>query len=355
MLRFLARFLAAVCAALFVCAAVTAVFLRPIGSQLLAPQVYKDVLREQRVAERFPELAADTLSKAMATAAKGAGQGEAPGDFAGWLQAFPTKDMQTLIGAALPADYVGGQLEGTVDQFFRYVDSNEERPSVKLSFVELKRRLASGVLEDAYVNLLQGKPACVGAGAAMPVGCCPPAEALPEVRARFREMVGPAARELPDSADLFAVRDAGQAKLVFQAMDQVRQRVHLVRAIARWSWVLPALLLLGVTVFAVRSFRGLLLWWGIPCVLAGGLAALLSLPSAALGGWVFRVIIAPQLPAEVPVLAVEAVLGVVTAVAQSVFGPALKAALWLVLGGLVAVVVSLLFRHKAKPQPPALG
>ena len=49
MMRFLARFLAVVLAAAFVVATVAVVFVRPFGTRLLAPQAYKDVLREKQV------------------------------------------------------------------------------------------------------------------------------------------------------------------------------------------------------------------------------------------------------------------------------------------------------------------
>jgi hypothetical protein len=358
MLSFLARFLAVVLAALFVCTAVAVVFLRPVATQLLEPRTYKDVVRDQRIGERLPELAADTIGRALTSAGKKPERATTAGagDFGGWLQAFSTQDTQTLISAMVPADYVNGQFDSVIDQLFGYVNSAAPRPSVKISLVDLKQRLSGGVLEDAYVKLLQGKPPCVGdqgTAAALPVGCCPPEERLPEVRAQFRAMVEPAAKELADSVDLFAAKDGAQAERVYRGMDAFRARLRTSALVARWSWVLAVVLLAGVGVFGVRSVRGLLLWWGLPCLIAGVVAAVFALPGAAMGGWFFRIVIAPLLPPEAPVLAVEAVLGLVMAVAQVVLGAALKSAAWLVLGGLVAVILSPLFKTKA--GPPALG
>ncbi len=354
MLRFLARFVAVVLAAAFVMATVVAVFVRPLGTRMLAPQTYKDVLREQRVAERFPELAAETITKAVAAANRQTGPeagGDGAVDFGAFLSGFSPADLQTLIGAVLPADYVRAQTDGAIDQFFGYVNSAAAQPSVVLSFTDLKQRLAGGVLEDAYVQVLQGKPPCGPDTKALPSACCPPADQLLELRRQFRDMVGPAVQELPDRTDLFAVRESSQAEAAYAMMAQVRNRARLAATLARWSWVLPAGLLVGVAVFGVRSFRGLLLWWGIPCLLAGGFALVCALPGALLGDWCFRVFVKPALPPEVPVLAVEAVLGVVTSVAGVVLGAALKAGLWLAGGGLAAVVVSFFF--KTAPTPPA--
>ncbi len=353
MLRFLARLLAVVLAALFVCTTVAVVFLRPAGTRMLESQTYKDVAREQRVAERLPELAADIIGRARSVAGQKAERATtaAEGDFAGWLEAFSPQDMQRLIGAVLPADYVNGQLDGVFDQFFGYMNSEAPKLSVVISFVDLKQRMSGGVLEDEYVKVLQAKPACGGeaVAASLPVGCCPPADRLPEVRARFREMVQPAVAELPDSVDLFAARESVQAAKVYRTLDALRSQVRTLASLARWLWVVSVVLLLGVAVLGVRSLRGLLLWWGVPCLIAGAVAAVFALPTAAMANWVFQVVIAPQLPPEVPVLAVETALGLVTAMAQVVLSAALKSAAWLALGGLVAVLVSPLFKTKAAP------
>lgn len=343
-----------VLAALFVCSTVAVVFLRPAGARLLESQTYKDVVRTERIGERFPDLSADLIGRA-ATGSKNAERASTAGsgDFAGWLQAFSTKDTQTLIAAVLPADYVNGQLDAVIDQFFGYMNSQAPKLSVTLSFVDLKQRLTGGVLEEAYVGVLQGKPPCVGgiAAAELPVGCCPPAERLPEVRARFREMVGPAATEMPDVVDLFAARAGAQAAKVYRGMDEFRSKLRTIAVVARWSWLLPVVLLTGVAAAGARSVQGLLLWVGIPCLVAGAMAAVFAIPGAAMANWVFSIVIKPNLPPEVPVLAVEAVLGVVTAVAQVVLSAALKSAVWLGLGGLVAVIVSPLFKTKVKPPP----
>jgi hypothetical protein len=303
------------------------------------------VLLEKQVAERFPEIVAETIGKAAASARKNGGPEaeRADGDFGALLADFSQADLQTLIGAALPADYVRAQCDEVIDQFFAYVHSDAARPSVKLSLVDLKNRLSGGVMEDAYIRVLQTKPPCASEPRSLPTACCPPAERLPELRERFREMISPAVREMPDSVDLFDERTAGSAEAVYATLAKVRGRVQVLAVIARWSWVAPVLLLVGVAVFGVRSLRGLLLWWGVPCLLAGGFAAICALPGAGMGDWFFRLVIAPSMPADVPVLAVQTIVGVIAAIVQVVLGAALKSAVWLAVGGLVAVVLAFFF------------
>lgn len=345
MLRFLARFLAVLLAAAFVLTALGALFLRPLGTRLLEPATYRQLGRDRQLAQQLPTLAADTLDKALQSARRGAPPAAAE-DFASFLGGFTPPEVETLLRAALPADYVQAQLDAVVDQFFHYLDSTAPRPEVRVSLADLKRRLAGGVLEDTYIQILSTKPPCPGAAAALPTTCRPPAEQLPAIRDRFREMIVPATAELPDEVDLFAARDTAQAQHLYTALAAGRDRLHTFATVARWCWILPVLLLLGVALLAVRSLRGALLWWGVPCVIVGGAALVLALPGAAMGDWVFRWFVAPHLPAKVPTLAVEAVLGLVTGLAQVVFGSVMKSGLWLLLGGFAAVIVAFVLRRR---------
>ncbi|HLP03693.1 MAG TPA: hypothetical protein VK163_16820 [Opitutaceae bacterium] len=355
MLRFLARFLAVVLAALFVVFTVCAVFVRPLGTQMLDAQTYKRVLLEKQLAERLPEVVAETIGKAAATSRKPGEAVERSGDDVGsMLGEFTETDLKTLIAAALPADYVRAQSESMLDQFFAYVHSEATRPTVKLSLVDLKQRLSGGVVEDAYIRVLQTKPPCSGELRSLPTDCCPPAEQLPVLRERFREMIAPAVNEMPDSVDLFADRGSQHAETVFAKLAKVRDRVRVLAVVARWSWAVSVLLLAGVAVFAVRSLRGLLLWWGVPCLIAGGLAALFALPGAGAGDWFFQLVIAPSMPPDVPVLAVQTIVGLITALVQVVLGAAMKAAAWLALGGLAAVVLAAVVGKRKQATPPSL-
>jgi len=353
-MRLLTRFLAVVLAVAFVAAAVVAAFLYPIGTKLLAAQTYKDVIHHEQVAERLPEIAAEAIDQSLkragpAAAAAPAGTG---GDIGALLGGFARSDLRVLLGAALPADPVRGQIDSLLDQFFGYVNGDAAKPSLTLSLVDLKQRLSGGALEEAYVKVLQDKPPCAGGSMELPTTCRPPAEQLPEVRARFRELIRPAVEAMPDQVDLFAARAGTAPESVYAAVGEVRLRLRFMAELARWSWGVPAALLVGVAVFAVRSVRGLLLWWGLPSLIAGGIGAFAAWSSSSLGILLFRWVIVPSLPAqmEVPVLAGDTVLAVVGSIARVVLGAALEISLALAIGGLVAVVLARFFA--AKPAAP---
>ncbi len=337
MLRFLARFIAAVLAIALFFSLVVVAFVRPAGTVLLAPQTYKDVLRSNQVPERLPVVLAETIAKVAAQEGLSQRSADQPEtDNPGALLArLPEEELKKLATALLPADEVRAQLESVVDQSFVYLQTDAVKPEIVLSLAGLKQRLAGDAIEQAYLAALPGGPEA-GASA--------------ETRSRFREAVQQAIKEIPDSADLFAMRDPNQAAQVYAAMSELRGQLQVLGTIARWCWAVPVLLALGVAVFGVRSVRGLLLWWGIPCLLAGGVAALFALPGAAAGSAVFDVLLKSSLPPEAPAFAIEMVVGLISGVVAAVFAPALKFGLWLAGGGLVAVVLSFFCRAK----PPAL-
>lgn len=352
MLRFLARFLAVVLAALFVLATVAAVFVRPVGSRLLDPQTYKRVLLEKQFAERFPAMVAEGVAKAVALRARNSAE-EGTEDTVGVLASLSQEDLEGLIAAVLPPDYVRAQSGIAIDQFLSYVNSAAARPVLLLSLVDLKQRLTGGVLEDAYVRMLQTKPPCSTATDALPVSCCPPAEELPVVRARFRDLVAPAVRELPDSVDLFA--EQANTYSIYPVLAKVRNRLQLLATLARWCWVLPVVLLAGVAGFGVRTLRGGLLWLGLPCLVAGGFVLVCVVPAAAMGNWFFEYAVRPALPPDVPVLAVTTVVGLLTGIVQVVLGAALKSSLWLVGAGAAAVVLATVLRKRKSPPAVQSG
>lgn len=358
MLRFLARFLAVILATLLVFTTVAVVGLHAVASRVLQPQAWRDVWRGEKISTRLPEATADMLTRAFASLQKGV---EKPAvradDFEGWIASFTRDDLTTMTAAALPPDYLDAQFDGVVAQGFAFLHSDAARPSVVLTFAELKQRLAGGALADAYLRVLETKPPCpAGATAAQqgpfPSTCRPPANEIPALHAKFTEFTAQFAKEIPDRHELFAAGDSRQAEVFYNSLAEIRTRVRTLETIHRWSWIAPALLLLGIALFGVRSFRGLLLWWGIPLLLAGGFIALCSLPGAALANAAFNTILAPQLPPEAPVEVVKLILGFITAVISGMQSVGLKLGGGLALGSLLALIVAA-FCKKRTPPPLA--
>ena len=85
MLRFLARFIAVVCALVFVVSAIPIIFFQAAGTRLMQPQVFKEAFASERLYDRLPALAADTANHAIDAGSRAAanrgGIARSPGNF----------------------------------------------------------------------------------------------------------------------------------------------------------------------------------------------------------------------------------------------------------------------------------
>jgi hypothetical protein len=359
MLRFLARFLAVVFALVFVVGTVPIVFFQAAGTRLTQPQVYKEALTKERLYDRLPALVADTAAHAIdASARVGAnGGGAVDESLFNLVHQVSAADWEMIFGAVLPASYVRQQIERALDQFFTWLHSNPAVPVVNISLGELKQRLLAPETEETYVRILQTKPPCTAsqlqAAGGLPFGCCPSPEEMPRVRQAFRTMMQTAAGQMPETVNLFEkLSGDGATAEATRRLAEVRTLFVKLEWLAWWSPAVPAALLLLIAVFAVRSFRGWMFWWGIPCLIVGAVSVVLALPVVPAGKWIFADFVVPHLPAEVPAAALDALAGLVLAVLQSVMNAALHSAGALAIGGLVAVILGAAFKSRPKPAMP---
>jgi hypothetical protein len=160
------------------------------------------------------------------------------------------------------------------------------------------------------------------------------------------------ADQLPDSIELLQGLDqlAGPEGSVAE-LERIRTSIRLTELIARWSPVVPVALALLIVLFAVRSLRDLLLWWGVPCLVVGAIGSLLALSLISVGIGMMNGAALADLPANAPTALVEAIFGTVAAVIRAIMAPALWASLALAAGGFVAVVLAFIIRPKAAPPP----
>ena len=362
MLRFLARFIAVVFALVFVVGAIPILFFQAAGTHLTGSQVYKDALTKERIYDRLPALVADTATQAVAAderaaANRGAAVEESPANL---IRQLSPGDWEMVFGAVLPSDYVRRQTEHALDQFFGWLHSSAAVPVVDISLGELKQRLVAPETEETYVRLLRTKPPCptsqLQSARQLPVGCCPSPQEMPQVRQGFRTMMQKTADQMPESVNLFAkLSGEGANAEATRRLAEGRTRLVELECIARWSPTAPAVLLLLIALFAVRSFRGWMLWWGIPCLIVGAVSAVFALLAVPAGQSVFSNFVVPHLPAEFPAATLNALAELVMAVLQSVANAVFHSASALTVGGLVAVILGAVFKSRPQPTAPAPG
>jgi hypothetical protein len=211
-----------------------------------------------------------------------------------------TKDeWLAALTDVLPPDWLRSQTESVIDQAFAALRSGEKYPVLRVPTAELKTRLEGEYGYDAFLHLLDAQPACDEAQLAriaalvdpnepfkdIPV-CRPPQETLDSLAPNIRATLALLADEIPDNAE-FKLVDA-QDPSSGGAFEALRRLVQAADILARAALLVPIVLLALAAALAVRSARSLLLWWGVPLVLAGGagigLAAIgLSIEHSVLG------------------------------------------------------------------------
>jgi len=190
------------------------------------------------------------------------------------------EDWQAILTALLPAEWLQTQIESVIDQVYEALHGDGS--TVMIPMADLKERIAGDDGFDAVLALMEAQPPCSDDQLAQiqaladpteplkDVPMCRPPDAVleaiyPNIRATLRFM----ADQIPDQAELKLGDNSGSSE---DPLEQPRQVLGVVRAVAFLGLLLPVLLLGLIALLVVRSPRSLLRWWGVPIMLAGSLA-----------------------------------------------------------------------------------
>ncbi len=120
-----------------------------------------------------------------------------------------------------------------------------------------------------------------------------------------------------------------------------RLKLNMVRSAIKLTPFIPVLLLFGVTLFAVRTLRDWLLWWGWPFILTGISGALVALIGSPLIGWILRQLIQKQGTIFIPPVLAASIGETTSAVARQMLAPAAIEGFMLGIIGLGMVVMAM--------------
>lgn len=288
--RLIAKVFASIAAALFVIVTVVVLLLTNAERQLLSPDLYKRALVQQHIYERFPSLVAEQIAGQMTHTAE---QGGGP---PAQIKQLSQADWEAILSDLVPARWLQIQAETAIDQAFSYLQSDAPAATVKVSLAEVKARVAGEEGVSAALRVVRSWPPCsdeqiaAWAGARLEElpSCRPPEDVITAFAPQVKQLLGTvAAQEIPDELDLTQAFTggigAGEALPSDATGLQDDPRLEFKRILlgVRLSPLLPVALLLLITLFGVRSFKGLLRWWGIPLLLAGvlGVGLAFALPS----------------------------------------------------------------------------
>ncbi len=251
----IARILAVILAVLFVISALAVLILFNVERQAFNPATYKRALASGDFYQQFPLLLGDLVTKNLGNSAPA------------FMQRLTPTQWKSLVETLLPKEQLQTMTEESINQVLAYLNSETLTPMISL--VPLKQSLAGPAGLKAALTIIQAQPDCTLQQIAAIIAsfstgelCNPPKAVLDLFQPVIQTELQTTAAAIPDQ--VIIIPDAGsptqQAALEF---------LRVLRLIVRLSPLIPLALLLGITIFAVRSFKGWLAWWGWPLMITG--------------------------------------------------------------------------------------
>ncbi|MCJ7724096.1 MAG: hypothetical protein MUP03_08185 [Anaerolineales bacterium] len=231
-----------------------------------------------------------------------------------YMKNLAAKDYETIITLLLPPADMKTLVEEALAQVFQYLDGKNN--SAIISLVALKERISSQAGFEVVMHLLQAQPPCtieqiaqftVGfvSGQSDMVFCNPPQDLIdvitPEIQAQLTQIV----LTIPDEAVFIKPyisteeMESGSGSGGPFGNDPFTT-IHFARMIMRFSYILPASILLLITLLVVRSLKGWLHWWGFPLLISGMLGILLGFAFSPAFNYIFHTFLAQKIPGLVP-------------------------------------------------------
>jgi hypothetical protein len=198
-------------------------------------------------------------------------------------------EWETIIERLFNPEWAEREITRTLESISSWIDNDPAPLEIGIDLVPIKEAFLRGGAEELIDMVVDSWPSCTPEqiqrmqSAAMQTGeaplllCEPPEPFRGQLMNFLTASVIDFVHEMPSVYFL----DRGQAFASPDEASALKERLRFVRAIAGASWLLPLSLFGLIMALAIRSFRALTRWWGIPLLLSGFftfLAALLVPP-----------------------------------------------------------------------------
>ena len=337
-MKFIGNTIAGICAIIFVFSAVIALTFFNIERKAFSSDVYKDAFKEQGLYNTAPAIFTDLLLSSMEEA------GYAPV----MLAILDKNELTLVISALLPPGELESILNDAFDAFFSYLNNNAD--TISISLVSFKQHLASEGGVQAFTQIMLAQPECtpeqalqialgfLSTGEGL-IFCRPPQEAIGLVTPIIEVQLQQVANGLPNELTLSANNMAG--------ISEFRAPLDMVRAVMRLTPAFPLMMLFGIIIFAVRSLKDWLQWWGYPFVITG----ILSFFLAVIGAPIVRLFMENtvfQGNANMPPVFLDMMRNVVDAIVRSILNPIATQGIILGLIGTGMIIGASLLKRQVK-------
>ncbi len=206
------------------------------------------------------------------------------------LSELAIDDWNRIIDIVIPDKWLENQIKETIVSVNAWLDDDRLRPDLKIDLHPIKEKMQGDGLHEIINLIVDSWPTCTQAqvdqmqqsmiesGQAPILYCEPPeplrSELIDFAARRFQEFF----REMPATFSLFELDEGNQNP---EDVDLFKERIRTIRAFTMGGWLLSAALLGLIMVLAIRSWRDVAIWWGIPILVAGVLTIALGLSTNA--------------------------------------------------------------------------
>ncbi len=330
----LQKTLAIFCAMLFVIMAVVALFFFNFDRRAFTAETYQKAFAREDFYNKLPGWMADVMISSSTD----------QGQFTSVMHGMGREAWEAFFSSLLPPETLKAMGDDTLSSTFAYISMQTD--SAQIDLTPLKSSMVGDASAQAVLSLLGTQPACsFDQIAKMTIGvlsggqiefCNPPAELYPAMTPIIQSQLQFTAAAIPDQVTIISA----------PLQNDPRQRLLDIRFFMRLSPILPLAFLLGLTLFAVRSLKSCLTWWGIPFFITGSLAFVMSLIGAPVFGAVFQRILVNRMSIYLPAILLDYGSDLASAMLKALLNPILWQGLLLALLGLGMAVAGYFVKNK---------
>jgi hypothetical protein len=338
----LGKLLAALCAVLFVMSSVFVLLLFNIERKAFSSETYKQAFVDQGLYQRIPALLASMLTTSIAE-----NQNAIP-----LLRALTVTNWQTSITTLLPPEELKALSDNALDSTFDYL--NGKTDSAVISLVPVKTHLVGESGLQVVRQFLSLQPQCtteqltqmaLGLLGGQIALCNPPEEAIglmaPFIQGQLQVMTS----LIPDQLAFIPGTSSNTP-------NDPRLKLNAVRSAIKLTPFIPVLFLFGIAVFAVRTLREWLIWWGWPILITGAMSVFTALVGSPLIGWILQLLIQNQGKIFIPSILATSIGETASAVARQMLAPVVIEGFILAFLGLGMLIASMfILRQKIYTSP----
>lgn len=320
------KILAIIFAVLFVVTAIAALILFNFDRNAFTAETYQKAFTNADFYTQLPAVMAETMVSTTTDQEK----------LPVVMRGMSIQAWDAYFRTLLPQDVLKAMGDEALNSVFAYL--NMQTNSAQLSLAPLKASMVSDTGVQAVFTILKTQPDCtlrqMGQMATDLLSngqiefCNPPEDMLPLLTPMIQGQMQVASLAIPDQVTIISAPPENDP----------RQKLQTVRVVMRLSPLVPLVFLLLLTVIIVNSLKSWLNWWGLPFIVTGGLAALMSLSGAPVIGAVFQRILVNRMPAFLPTLMLDYASNLSSAMVQTLLAPVLWQGLILALIGSVMVM-----------------